>query len=102
MPPMTSSARPIASAAATPPLLRPRRPPPVTRAAEQPAADERQHENAEAQADQLLVEAHVAVQDVAELVRDHALQLGAIEPLERTARHRDGGIGRRRARPRTR
>ncbi len=64
----------------------------VASAAQQPPADERQHENAEGEADQLLVEAHVAVQDVTDLVRDDALQLGSFEMLERAACHGDGGI----------
>ena len=74
----------------------------VAHAAQQPASRERQHEDAEAQADQLLVEAHVAVQDVAELVRDDALQLGALEVLERAARHGDRGVGAGERRPQTR
>ena len=32
---------------------------------------------------------------MAELVRDHALQLIAVQGVERTLRHGDGGIGRR-------
>ena len=44
-------------------------------------------------ADQLLVQAHVAVQDVAELVRDDALKLGAVEALERAASHGDRRVG---------
>ncbi len=42
-------------------------------------------------------EPHVAVQDVAELVRDHALQLGAVEVLERAACDGDRGIAARAA-----
>ena len=47
------------------------------------------------EADQLLVQPHVAVQDVAELVRDDALKLGALEVLERAARHGDRRVGAR-------
>ena len=101
IPPITLSAMPIASAAATPPLLFPRPRPRVADAAQQPTADERQHEDAEGEPDQLLVEPHVAVQDVAELVRDHALQLGAIEALERAARDAIAAFAGRAARPRT-
>ena len=64
----------------------------VAHAAQQPASRERQHEDAEREADQLLVQAHIAVQDVTELVRDDALQLGALEMLEGAARHGDRGI----------
>ncbi len=61
----------------------------VAGAAQQPAPGDRQHEDAKGQAHQLLIQPHVAVQDVAELVRDHALQLRAIEALECAARDRD-------------
>ena len=42
--------------------------------------------------DQAEVEPHVAVEDVAELVADHALQLVAGERLERAARDGDDGV----------
>ncbi len=45
-----------------------------------------QEKNAEEDADELDVEAHVAVENVAELVGDDALQFVAVEPGERPAR----------------
>src|SRR5688572_25828702 len=63
--------------------------PRVPSAAQQPTPGEREDENAEGEADQLLVEPHVAVQDVAELVGDDALELVALEMLEGAARHGD-------------
>ena len=74
----------------------------VARAAQQPPPRERQHEDAEAEPDQLLIEPHVAVQYVAELVRDDALELRAIEPLERAARDGDRRVRGDSGRPRTR
>ena len=57
--------------------------------------DQPQHQDAEQQSHQPDVQAHVAVEDVAELVGDDALQLVAVEPVERAAGHRDRGIARR-------
>ncbi len=50
-------------------------------------------QQAEGPAHQPQVEAHVAIEDVAELVRHHALQLVASQQRRRAARHGDGGIG---------
>ena len=44
------------------------------------------------QAHQADVQPHVAVQDVAELVRDHALQLVAVEGRRRSPRDADDGV----------
>jgi hypothetical protein len=55
-------------------------------------ADEGQHQDSEQQADQADVQAHVAIEDVAEFVGDHALQLVAIEPVQRAAGDRDHRI----------
>jgi len=49
-------------------------------------------QNAEAHADQAHVEAHVAIQDMAELVRDHALQFVAREGFKRSAGYGDGRV----------
>jgi hypothetical protein len=46
-----------------------------------PAADDRQHQDPEQDAHQPDVQAHVAIEDVAELVRDDALEFVAIEPV---------------------
>ena len=59
------------------------------------AADQADHQDAEQHADQADVQPHVAVEDVAELVGDDALQLVAIEPVQRAAGHRDHGVGSR-------
>ena len=56
--------------------------------AQQYPADDRQAEDAEDDAHQAQVEAHVAVEDVAELVADDALQLVAGEQLHGAARSR--------------
>jgi hypothetical protein len=52
---------------------------------EHEAAEHRQHQQAEQHADQADVQAHVAVEDMAELVPDHALQLVAGQPRQRAA-----------------
>ena len=57
------------------------------------ATDHRNHQNAEQHPDHADVEAHVAIENMAELVGDDALQLVAIELLQRTAGDGDGGIG---------
>ena len=46
-------------------------------------------------ADQAQIQAHVAIQDVAELVRDHTLEFVAIQALNRATRDGDGRVGRR-------
>ena len=75
----------------------------VARAAQEQAADERQHDDAEAgRPIRRLIEPHVAVQDMAEFVRDHALQFVAVEPVERAAGDGDGGVRRACIRRRTR
>ena len=65
-------------------------------------ASQRNNQQPEQQSHQSHVQAHVAVENVTELVRDHTLQFGAIQRRERTARHRDRGIGRIVARQRER
>ena len=69
--------------------------PPAHAAPEAPAqeevGDERDH--ADEDADQRL-EADVVVADVRHLVRDHALELVAVEPLQQAARDRDRGVPR--------
>ncbi len=62
------------------------------RQAQDRARDHRDHREAEQQPDQARAEAHVAVQHVAELVRDHALKLVATQVHERAARDRDRRI----------
>ena len=64
------------------------------RQAQDRARDHRDHGEPEQQADQARAEAHVAVQHVAELVGDHALQLVAIEVHERAAGDRDRRVRR--------
>ncbi len=59
------------------------------------AADDAQHQDAEQQAHQADVEPHVAVEDVAELVGDDALQLVAAELVQRAAGDGDRRVGRR-------
>jgi len=66
------------------------------RAAERPedaAPGDTEDENAEDKRGEAHVEAHVAVEDVAELVADDALEFVAREPLERAAGDGDDGIG---------
>ena len=62
------------------------------REAQDGARDHRDDRESEQQPDQARAEPHVAVQHVAELVRDHALQLVAVEVDERAARDRDRGV----------
>jgi len=57
------------------------------------SADQPDHEQAEHPAHELNVEAHVAVQDVTELVADHTLQLVARETIERPLCHGDRRVG---------
>ena len=64
------------------------------RKAQDGARDHRDHRESEQQPDQARAEAHVAVQHVAELVRDHALQLVAVEVDQRAARDGDRGVRR--------
>ena len=59
------------------------------------APDQSDHEDAEQQAHQSDVQAHVAVQDVTEFVRDHALQFVALELLQRASGDRHRRVGRR-------
>ena len=56
------------------------------------ATDQADHQDPEQHADQADVQAHVAVEDVAELVGDDALQLVAIEPVQRATGYRDHRI----------
>ena len=58
--------------------------------------------NAVQHADQPQIEPHVAVENVAELVGDDALQLVARELLGTAARDADHGVARRDSRRRTR
>ena len=53
--------------------------------AEQHPPHQRHHEDAEQQADQAQVEAHVAIDDVAELMGHHPLKFGAVELFEGAA-----------------
>ena len=69
---------------------------------EEDPADDREAEDAEDDAHQAQVEPHVAVQDVAELVADHALQLVAREQLHGARRDGDHGVARRSGRRQTR
>ena len=57
------------------------------------ARDHRNHGEAEEEPDQPRAEPHVAVQDMAELMGDDALQLVAVEVHERASRDRDRGVG---------
>ena len=59
------------------------------------AADERDQQDTVQQTGQAQVEAHVAVEDVAELVRDHALQLVAGQRVECSLGNGNGRIRRR-------
>ena len=54
----------------------------------------RDDQEPEHQPHQLHVQAHIAIEDVAELMPDHTLQLIAIQVLERPVGHGNGGIGR--------
>ena len=70
-------------------------------AVQQGSADDGEEQDAEQQPDEADVQAHVAVHDVAELVRDHALQLVAVEPVQcaggdGNGRVRSGPAGRER------
>ena len=69
---------------------------------QQHAADHGQAQDAENDAHEAEIEPHVAVEDVAELVADDALQFVALERGDATARDADGGVvracGRRRRR----
>ena len=67
-------------------------------AAEEQAAEQRDAEDAEEHADHADVQAHVAVEDVAELVPDDRLQLVAAEEIQRAPGDGDGGVLRRVAR----
>ena len=66
----------------------------ASRATQHRAPDQCDHQQPEQQAHQPHVEPHVAVEDVAELVRDDALQLGAVERRQRAARHADRRVRR--------
>ena len=59
---------------------------------EETLADQADHEDAEHDGGQLHVEPHVPVEDVTELMRDHALQLIAAEFLHRATRDRHDRI----------
>ncbi len=76
-------------------LLRELRPPPQAGDPQHLAADQAQQQDAVEDADQPEVEPHVAVEDVAELVGDDALQLVARELLGAAARDADDGVARR-------
>ena len=64
----------------------------VAHAAQHAAPDQADHQDAEQHTDQADVQAHVAIEHVAELVRDDRLQFGPAEALQRTLGDRDGGI----------
>ncbi len=66
-------------------------------ATEDAAADQADHENAKHDGRQLHVQPHVAIQDVAEFVRDHSLQLVAAQLLHRAAGDGHHGIAGREA-----
>ena len=69
-------------------------------AADDHAPDQAEHHDAEQHAHETNIEPHVAIQYVAELVRDHALQFIAVQQLQRAAGYGNRGIGRVRSRPR--
>ena len=52
------------------------------------APDQAHHQDAEQHPDQADVQAHVAIENMTELMRDHALQLIPIEPVQRAPGHR--------------
>ena len=92
---MTMAANPMIRMTATPP-------PPFSPAArmsrlpgnaQRVVADQGQHEDAVQDANQSDIKPHVAVEDVAEFVRDHALQLIAIEVVDGAPVDADHGIG---------
>ena len=58
-------------------------------------ADDRDHQQAEDRTHELDVQAHVAVENVGELVPDHALQFVAVQMIERALGDGDAGIARR-------
>ena len=62
-------------------------------AAQQVIAHHAQHHDAVQDTDQTNIQTHVAMQDVAELVRDHALQLIAAQGFDRSTRDADDRIG---------
>ena len=62
-------------------------------AARDHSTDQRQCHDAEQHAHHADVKPHVAVQDVAEFVCDHALKLIAIKPFERAPRDRNSRVG---------
>ena len=68
--------------------------PPAAERLQDAAAEHADNEDAEDDGGELYVEAHVAVENVAELVRDDALQLVAVEFVERAARDGDDGVAR--------
>ena len=57
--------------------------------------DQCEHHDAEQHAHEADIETHIAVEDVAELVRDDALQLIPVQQLERATRHGHGRVARR-------
>jgi hypothetical protein len=65
---------------------------PLEHPAHHELADHRDHEDAGDEADQAEVEPHVAVEDVAELVPDDALELVAREVVQRAPAHGDHGV----------
>ena len=68
--------------------------PAVGTAAQDHAADQTEHHDAEEDAHETYVQAHVAIEDVAALVPDDALQFVAVQCLQRAARHGNGRIAR--------
>ena len=65
---------------------------------QEPQPERADQQDSGEQADQPDVQSHVAVEDVAELVPDHALQLIAIELSQRSPGDRDRRVGRRESR----
>jgi hypothetical protein len=65
----------------------------VTHGEHHPPADHRQHQDAEQDADEADVQAHVAIEDVAELMGDHTLQFGTVEGFQCTPGHGHGRVG---------
>ena len=63
-------------------------------AAEDDAAEDGEGEDAEDEGGEAGVEPHVAVEDVAELVGDDALEFVAVEPVQGAFGDGDGGVGR--------
>ena len=70
-------------------------PVPAAAREDQDPANHREAQDAEDDAHDAQIQTHVAIEDVAELVADDALQLIAVEQCHATARDADGGVARR-------